>query len=35
MSATNYFLNAAYGGPDWLKWVVLGFIALGAVLGGP
>jgi hypothetical protein len=33
MSATTYFLGAAFGGPGWLKWFILGVIALGIVLG--
>jgi len=33
MSATTYFIGAAFGGPDWLKWIVLGFITLAIVLG--
>lgn len=33
MSATTYFIGAAFGGPDWLKWVVLGFMVLGIALG--
>ena len=28
MSATTYFLGAAFGGPGWLKWFILGLIAL-------
>jgi hypothetical protein len=38
MSATNYFIGAAFGGPEWLKWVMLGVIvfaiANGAVFFG-
>jgi hypothetical protein len=33
MSATTYFIDAAYGGPVWLKWAVLGFMVLGIALG--
>ncbi|HJP03850.1 MAG: hypothetical protein QF897_05575 [Gammaproteobacteria bacterium] len=33
MSATNYFANAAYGGPGWLKWFILGVIVLGIGVG--
>ena len=33
MSATSYFIDAAFGGPGWLKWFVLGVIVLGCGLG--
>jgi hypothetical protein len=33
MSATDYFIGAAFGGPGWLKWVMLGFIIFGIGLG--
>ena len=33
MSATTYFADAAFAGPGWLKWFILGVIALGIVLG--
>jgi len=33
MTATTYFLGAAFGGPDWLKWAMLGFMVLGLILG--
>jgi hypothetical protein len=33
MSPTNYFANAAFGGPPWLKWAMLGVIVLGIVNG--
>jgi hypothetical protein len=33
MSATDYFIGAAFGGPGWLKWVMLGVIIFGIGLG--
>jgi hypothetical protein len=33
MSATTYFANTAFGGPAWLKWVMLGLIVLGIGIG--
>jgi len=33
MSATHYFAGAAFGGPAWLKWVVLGIIIAGIGIG--
>ena len=33
MSETTYFIDAAFGGPGWLKWFVLDVIAFGVVLG--
>jgi hypothetical protein len=33
MSATNYFADAAFSGPDWLKWAMLGVIFLGIGIG--
>ncbi len=33
MSATNYFTDAAFGGPGWLKWAMLGVIFLGIGVG--
>jgi len=34
MSATHYFSGAAFGGPGWLKWLMLAVILLGIALGG-
>jgi hypothetical protein len=33
MSATTYFANTAFGGPAWLKWVMLGLIVFGLAIG--
>ncbi len=33
LSATGYFSGAAFGGPDWLKWLVLLVIVAAVVLG--
>lgn len=33
MSATNYFVDAAYGGPGWLKWAMLAVI-VAAIING-
>jgi len=33
MSQTSYFAGAAYGGPDWLRWVMLGVIVFGIGVG--
>lgn len=33
MSATGYFAGAAFGGPEWLRWVMLAVILLGIALG--
>jgi hypothetical protein len=33
MSATHYFDGAAYGGPPWLKWAMLGVILFGIGVG--
>ena len=33
MSATNYFADAAFSGPDWLKWAMLCVIFLGIGIG--
>ena len=33
MSATTYFADAAFGGPDWLRWFILGVMILGTILG--
>jgi len=33
MSATHYFQDAAFGGPDWLRWVMLAVILLGTGIG--
>ena len=33
MSATSYFTDAAFGGPGWLKWVMLAVIFIGIGFG--
>ena len=33
MAATNYFTGAAFGGPAWLKWAILGVMLLGLGIG--
>ena len=33
MSPTTYFVGAAFGGPDWLRWAVLAVIVLGLGVG--
>ncbi len=33
MSPTDYFAGAAFGGPAWLRWVMLAVVLLGLVLG--
>jgi uncharacterized membrane protein YbhN (UPF0104 family) len=33
MAPTDYFLGAAFGGPEWLRWVMLAVIVLGLALG--
>ncbi len=34
LSPTAYFANAAFGGPGWLKWLMLAVIGLSLGLGG-
>ena len=34
MLPTTYFIDAAFTGPDWLKWAMLGVMLLGIALGG-
>ncbi len=34
MSPTDYFAGAAFGGPAWLRWAMLGVMVLGVALGG-
>ena len=34
MTPTTYFIDAAFTGPDWLKWAMLGVMLLGIALGG-
>ena len=33
MTPTNYFIGAAFGGPDWLRWAMLAVILIGIGFG--